>query len=112
MLLLKALESLAAHPAHRPQAGPALAGSMSHALTRRVLLPCLVWRAGHTAAAIRGSCITLLLAFLEQQWLEGAALESLLQVGSAVSVLASWALSTGPWSAIPGSLTPQWTLTY
>ena len=76
MLLLKTLEALSSHPHHQPFFG----GPVSATLTQRLLMPCLVWRSGHTAAAIRGSCMTLLRTFLEQGWLETPALASLLQV--------------------------------
>ena len=78
MLLLKALQELASQPGSK--AAPFLAGEVSCRMTQNVLLPCLVWRAGSVAAVVRGCCMMLLTTILQQQWLEGSALQELVQV--------------------------------
>ena len=81
MLLLKALEYMAASPASAQEnVFSLLSNELTQPLAQRVLLPCLVWHSGHAAAAIRGLCMTLVSAFLQQSWLQGPGLQTLIQV--------------------------------
>ncbi|KAK9789028.1 hypothetical protein WJX73_005760 [Symbiochloris irregularis] len=78
LLLLKGLESVATAPA-QPPALATLSTGLAEPLTGRVLVPCLVWRAGLAAATIRVSCIGLVECCLRLRWLPAPALQGLVQ---------------------------------
>lgn len=47
----------------------------------RIVVPCLVWRAGSVPAVVRGCCMMLLKTFMERHWLSNADVHNLVQVG-------------------------------